>query len=311
MSDAQPNGSHNQEWDMRIFVTGASGYVGSAAVKDMLAAGHQVIGLARSDESEAKVRALGAEPLRGELTDLASLRRGAARADAVAHLAFIHDFSKFAENGRIDAEAIAAIGEALAGTGKPLVTTSGTGLLAQGALATEDMERPDTEGLPRLSEQATKKLLDKGIRAMVVRLPQVNGPQNHGFVPNLIQNAREKGFAAYVGDGGNRWPAAHRDDAARVYRLAIEKGRAGRNYHAVAEEGLRMRDIAGMIADGLGVPLHAITPEEANGYYGWFAMFAQMDNPTSSAITRAELGWEPTGPTTFEDMRNEDYFVKR
>jgi nucleoside-diphosphate-sugar epimerase len=296
---------------MRIFVTGASGYVGSAAVRDMLAAGHEVIGLARSADSEAKVRALGAEPLRGELADHESLRRGAGQADAVAHLAFIHDFSKFAENGQIDAAAIAAIGEALAGTGKPFVTTSGTGLLAQGKLLTEDMERPDDEALPRLSEQATKKLLDKGVKAMVVRLPQVNGPQNHGFVPMLIQNAREKGYAAYVGDGSNRWPAAHRDDAARVYRLAIEKGRAGRNYHAVAEEGLRMRDTAAVIAEGLGVPLRAITPEEAQGYFGWFNMFAQMDNPASSAITRAELGWEPTGPTMFEDMRNEDYFVTK
>ena len=293
---------------MRIFVTGASGYIGSAAVKDMLAAGHEVIGLARSADSEAKVRALGAEPLRGELTDHGSLRRGAERADAVAHLAFIHDFSKFAENGQIDAAAIAAIGEALAGTGKPFVTTSGTGLLAQGKLATEDMERPDDEALPRLSEQATKKLLDKGVKAMVVRLPQVNGPQNHGFVPMLIQNAREKGYAAYVGDGNNVWPAVHRDDAARIYRLAIEKGRAGRNYHAVAEEGVRMRDTAAVIAEGLGMPLRAITPEEAKDYFGWFVMFAQMNNPASSAITRAELGWEPTGPTMIEDMRNEDYF---
>jgi nucleoside-diphosphate-sugar epimerase len=296
---------------MRIFVTGASGYVGSATVKDMLAAGHAVVGLARSDDAEANVRALGAEPLRGELTDHESLRRGVEQADAVAHLAFIHDFSRFAENGQIDAAAISAIGDALAGTGKPFVTTSGTGLVVQGKLLTEDMERADDERLPRLSEQATKKLLHKNVKAMIVRLPQVNGPHNHGFVPILIQNAREKGYAAYVGDGSNRWPAVHRDDAARVYRLAIEKGRAGRNYHAVAEEGLRMRDIAGVIADGLGVPLRAITPAEAENYYGWFAMFAQIDNPTSSAITRAELGWEPTGATTFEDMRNEDYFVKR
>ncbi len=295
---------------MRIFVTGASGYVGSAAVKDMLAAGHEVIGLARSDDSEAKVRALGAEPLRGGLTDHGILRRGAEQADAVAHLAFIHDFSKFAENSQVDAAAIAAIGEALAGTGKAFVATSGTGLLG-GKLATEDTERPADEGLPRLSEQATRKLLGKGVKAMVVRLPQVNGPQNHGFVPILIQNAREKGYAAYVCNGDNRWPAAHRDDVARVYRLAIEKGRAGRNYHAVAEEGLRMRDIQGVIAEGLGVPLRAITPEDAKDYYGWFAMFAQMDNPTSSAITRTELGWEPTGPTTFEDMRHEDYFLKK
>jgi nucleoside-diphosphate-sugar epimerase len=295
---------------MRIFVTGASGYVGSAAVKDMLAAGHQVVGLARSPESEAKLRTLGAEPLRGDLTDLASLRRGAEQADAVAHLAFVHDFSKFAENGRIDAAAIAAMGEALAGTGKPFVSTSGTGLLANGTLATEDMERPDDEGFPRLSEQATRKLLDKGVKAMAIRLPQVNGPQNHGFIPILIQNARDKGYSAYAGEGTNRWPAAHRDDAARVYRLALEKGRAGRNYHAVAEEGVSMRDIAAVIAEGLGIPLRSITPEEAKDYYGWFALFAQMDNPSSSTITRWELGWEPTGPTMFEDMRNEDYFPK-
>lgn len=296
---------------MRIFVTGASGYVGSAAAKDMLAAGHEVIGLARSEDSAGKLRALGVEPLRGELTDLESLRHGTEQADAVVHLAFIHDFTRFAESGRIDAAAITAIGEVLAGAGKPFVTTSATGLMAAGKLLIEDMEQPDDGALPRLSEQATRKLLDKGVKAMVVRLPQVSGPQNRGFVPILIQIAREKGYAAYVGDGGNRWPAVHRDDAARVYRLAIEKGRAGRLYHAVAEEGLPMRDIARVIADGLSVPLRSISRAEARDYYGWFAMFAQMDNPVSSALTRAELGWEPTGPSMFEDMRNEDYFVKR
>ena len=295
---------------MRIFVTGASGYVGSAAAKDMLAAGHEVIGLARSEDSAGKLRALGVEPLRGELIDLESLRHGAEQADAVAHIAFVRDFTS-SESGRIDAAAIAAIGEALAGTGKPFVTTSATGLMAPGKLLTEDMQRPDDEALPRLSEQATRKLLDGGVKAMVVRLPQVHGPQNHGFVPILIQIAREKGYAAHVGDGGNRWPAVHRDDAARLYRLAIEKGRAGRLYHAVAEEGLPMRDIARVIADGLSAPLRSISREEAKDYYGWFAMFAQMDNPVSSALTRAELGWEPTGPGMFEDMRNEDYFVKR
>ena len=281
---------------MRIFVTGASGYVGSAAVKDMLAAGHEVIGLARSDASEAAIRALGAAPLRGDLTDLDSLRRGADRADAVAHLAFNHDFSTFAENGRVDGAAIAAMGEMLAGTGQ---------------IATEDMARADSPDMPRISEQATRRLVDKGIRAMVVRLPQVNGPHNHGFVPILIQTAQAKGYAAYVGDGANRWPACHRDDAARVYRLAIEKGHAGRNYHAVAEEGLAMRDLMSVIAQGLGVPLRSIAPDEAPGYFGWFATFAQMDNPSSSAITRAELGWQPVGPTTFEDMRNEDYFAAK
>lgn len=293
---------------MRIFVTGASGYVGSAVVKDMLAAGHEVIGLARTDDGEAKVRALGATALRGDLIDHDSLRRGAQEADAVAHLAFIHDFSKLAENVEIDAAAIAVMGEALAGSGKAFVATSGTGLIADGQLLTEDMQRPDTDGPPRLSEQATRKLLDRGVKAMVVRLPQVNGPHNHGFVPILIQIAREKGYAAYIGDGANRWPACHRDDAACVYRLAIEKGQAGRNYHAVAEEGFAMRDLMGVIAEGLGVPILSITRDESRDYHGWFAMFAQMDNPTSSLITRRELGWEPAGPTTFNDMHDEDYF---
>jgi nucleoside-diphosphate-sugar epimerase len=200
------------------------------------------------------------------------------------------------------------MGEALEGTSKPIVTTSGTGMIAPGQLATEDMERPDDEDFPRISERATRKLLDKGIKAMVVRLPQVNGPQNHAFVPILIQTARDKGFSAYVGEGSNRWPACHRDDAARVYRLAIEKGRAGRNYHAVAEEGIPMRALAEAIAEGTGLPLRSITPEEAKDYYGWFAMFAMMDNPSSSAITRWELGWEPTGTTTLHDLRHGDYF---
>ncbi len=295
---------------MRIFVTGASGYIGTAAVKDMLAHGHQVIGLARSAESRAKIEAMGAETLEGGLTDLAILRKGAEQADAVAHLAFNHDFSKFSENGQMDAAAITAMGEALEGTGKALVTTSGTGLVAHGVLVTEDMERPaETAGFPRISEQATKKLVDKGVKAMVVRLPQVNGPQNHAFVPILIQTARDKGYAAYIGEGTNRWPACHRDDAARVYRLAIEKGRAGRNYHPVAEEGIPMRAIAEAIAEGTGLPLRSIAPEEAKDYFGWFAMFATMDNPSSSAITRAELGWEPTGTTTLHDLRHGDYFV--
>ena len=293
---------------MRIFVTGASGYVGSAAVKDMLAAGHQVVGLARSDEGEARVRALGAEPLRGDITDLDGLRRAAERADAVAHLAFNHDFSRFAENGREDAAAIAAMGEVLAGTDKPLVTTSGLGLIRDGELLTEDVQRGEEPGMPRLSEAATLKLLDKGVKAMVVRLPQVNGPDNHGFVPMLIANAREKGYAAYVGDGVNRWPAGYRDSVAQVYRLAIEHGRAGRTYHAVGEEAVTLHDLMAAISKGANLPLRSITPEEAGPYYGWFAMFARMDNPSSSAITQAELGWRPNGPTTLESLSNDEYF---
>lgn len=293
---------------MRIFVTGASGYVGSAAVKDMLAAGHEVVGLVRSDEGEAKVRTLGAEPLRGDIADLDGLRQAAKQADAVAHLAFNHDFTRFAENGREDAAAIAAMGEVLAGTEKPLVTTSGLGLILDGELLTEDVQRGDEPGAPRLSEAATLKLLDQGVKAMVVRLPQVNGPHNHGFVPILIQNAREKGYVAYIGDGTNRWPAGYRESVAQVYRLAIEKGRAGRTYHAVGEEGVTMRDLMTAIAEGAGLPLRSIAAEEATAYYGWFAMFARMDNPSSSAITQAELRWQPTGPTMLESLRNNDYF---
>ena len=170
------------------------------------------------------------------------------------------------------------------------------------------MQRGEEPGAPRVSEAATLRLLDQGVNAMVVRLPQVNGPQNHGFVPMLIQNARAKGYAAYVGDGANRWPAGYRDSVAQVYRLAIEKGRAGRTYHAVGEEGVTMRDLMTAIAEGAGLPLRSIAPEEADGYYGWFAMFARMDNPSSSAITQAELGWRPTGPTTLESLRTEGYF---
>lgn len=292
---------------MQIFVTGGSGYIGSAAVKDMIQEGHQVVGLSRSDENDARLRELGATPLRGDLGDLDSLRRGAGAADAVAHLAFSLDLSKMIESGQTEIAAIAAMGDALKGTDKPFVATSACGLIIDGELLTEERERPEDEQLFRRPEQETKKLLDKGVKAMIVRIPQVNGPQNRGFVPALIGIARAKGYAAYIGEGANRWPAAHRDDAGRLYRLAIEKGRAGGIYHAVAEV-IRLRDLTAIIAERLGVPLRSITPEEANDYYGSVAMFAKMDNPTSSDITRRELGWEPTGPTTFEDLANEDYF---
>jgi len=293
---------------VRIFMTGATGYIGSSAVKDMVEAGHEVIGLARSDENEAKLRSLGAKALRGDLADLEVLRRGAAEADAVAHLAFSMDLSRMVENGQMEVAAIEAMGDALAGTGKPFVSTSGTGLIVNGVQLTEDMQRPDDEQLFRRPEQETKKLVAKGVKAMIVRIPQVNGPRNSGFVPALIRIAREKGYVAYVGEGANRWPAAHRDDAARVYRLAMEKGKAGRIYHAVAEEGYRLRDLAQIIAERLNLSLRSIAPEDANAYYGFVTMFATMDNPVSSAATRAELGWRPTGPTTFEDLRNGDYF---
>ncbi|HEX7962288.1 MAG TPA: SDR family oxidoreductase, partial [Terriglobales bacterium] len=291
-----------------IFVTGATGYIGSAAVKDMLAAGHHVLGLARSEQSEASLRALGAEPLRGALSDHASLRRAAEQSDAIAHLAFSQDLTKLVESGREEADAIELMGEVFAGSDRAFVTTSGCGFIADGKLLTEDIERPENEGLFRVSEQVTKGLLTKGVKAMIVRIPQVNGPHNSGFVALLIKIAREKGYAAYVGSGENRWPAAHVDDAGAIYRLAIERGQAGGIYHAVAEEALRMRDLVALIAEKLGVPIRSIKPEEADAYFGPFAMFAQMDCPVSSVRTRAELGWNPTGPTTFTDLREGDYF---
>lgn len=296
---------------MRIFVTGAGGYIGSAVVKDMVAAGHKVIGLVRSDKGEADLRVMGAEPLRGDLADIDSLRRGAEQVDAIAHLAFSQDLTKLVESGRIEAEAIAAMGDVFAGTGKALVTTSGCGMIADGQLLTEDIERRDDEGLFRTSEQATRSLIAKGVKAMIVRIPQVNGPRNRGFVSLLIQIAREKGYAAYVGDGENRWPAAHVDDCGAIYRLTIERGRAGGIYHAVAEEAIPMRDLVKLIAAKLNVPVRSISVEEADAYFGPFAMFARMDCPVSSTRTREELSWQPTGPTTFEDLRNGDYFEAR
>lgn len=294
---------------MRVFVTGASGYVGSAALPKLIAAGHQVVGLARSDASAAAIRALGAEPLAGELTDLDALTRGARESDGVIHLGFNHDFSKFAENGRVDKAAITAMGEVLEGTGKPLVVTSGTGFLTfDGSTATEDVQRAADEPSPRLSEQAVLAFLNRGVKAMAVRLPQVHGRGDHGFTPMLINIAREHGYAAYVGEGASRWSAVARDDAAKAFQLAFDKGQAGRTYHAVAEEGIPQRVIADAIGRGLGVPVRSIAPEEAEGYYGWFARFAMMDSPVSSAITRAELGWEPTGPGLIEDLETQDYF---
>jgi nucleoside-diphosphate-sugar epimerase len=293
---------------MRVFATGATGFVGSAVVQDLIAAGHIVAGLARSDESAATLTAAGVEPVRGDLTDLDIIRKAAGEADGVLHLAFNHDFTKFGDNAAADVSAIRAMGDALAGSGKPLITTSGTGLLAPGGIATEDMERPADPGFPRQSEPATLEQIARGVKAMTVRLPQVHGPHDHGFTVRLIQIAREQGYAAYVGEGTNRWPAVHRLDAAKVYALALEKGMAGRHYHAVGEEGVAMRLIAETIGRGLGIPVKSITPEQAPEYFGWFAMFAGMDNRASSAITRKELGWEPVGPGLIHDMENEDYF---
>lgn len=295
---------------MRVFVTGATGFVGSAVVQELLANGHEVLGLTRSDAGAASLEASGAHVHRGALEDLDSLRRGAAAADGVIHTAFDHDFAHFAQGCEKDRRAIEALGSALEGSTRPLLVTSGLALLAQGRLATED-DAPPAPGaaMPRVSEATAAALAARGIYASTVRLaPSVHGDGDHGFVPMLIGIARDKGRAAFIGEGTNRWSGVHRLDAARLFRLALEHGARGARYHAVADEGIAFRDIAAIIARRLDVPLTQLSPQEAAAHFGWFTHFAGMDLAASSVQTRALLGWEPRERTLPDDLAHGRYF---
>jgi nucleoside-diphosphate-sugar epimerase len=293
---------------MRVFVTGATGFIGSAVVPELIGAGHQVLGLTRSDAGGESLAAAGAEVLHGSLEDLDSLRKGAAVSDAVIHLAFVHDFSKFKENCAIDQRAIEVLGSVLAGANKPLIVTSGVaGIAGPGRLATEDDVIPPNFPFPRVSEQTALALISKGVRASVMRLPQVHDPVKQGLITYTVAVAREKGVSAYVGEGRNRWAAAHVLDVARLYRLTLEKHEAGAIYHAVAEKGVPTRDIAQAIGKGLKIPVKSISTEEAPAHFGWLAMFAGHDLTASSAKTRNKLGWNPTGPGLIEDLNKMDY----
>ncbi len=289
---------------MRVFLTGATGFIGSAVVQELIGAGHTVLGLARSDAGAASLAAAGAQVHRGDIEDFDSLKSGAAASDGVIHTAFNHDFSKFAANCEADKRAIEALGSALAGSDRPLVVTSGTGMgsVVPGQPATEDNFNPN-HPIPRVaSELAAASVAATGVRVLVVRLPQVHDPFKQGLVTPLIAVAREKGVSAYVGDGLNRWPAVHRLDAARLYRLVLEKGVAGARYHAVAEEGVPAREIAEAIGRGLKIPVVSKSPEEAAAHFGWLAMFAGFDLQASSALTRQRLDWHPTGPGLIADL---------
>ena len=288
---------------MRIFVTGATGFIGLSVAKELISAGHEVLGLARSDTGEKALAAIGADIRRGSLEDTAGLQEAAAGSDAVIHLAFIHDWSKMAESCAVDRRAIEALGSSLAGSDKPLIVTAGTaGLAAPGHLATENSDVPRDFPFPRVSEQTALSL--KNVRASVMRLPQVHDTERQGLVSYAVAVAREKGVSAYVGDGGNRWAAAHVSDVARLYRLALEKHEAGARYHAVAEEGVPMRDIAQTIGRSLKVPVKSLSAEQAAAHFGWLAMFIDKDLMASSNETRRKLGWNPTGPGLISDLEH-------
>jgi len=291
---------------MRVFVTGATGFIGSRIVPELISAGHQVIGLARSDAGAQQLTAAGAQVQHGDLEDLESLRSGAAASDAVIHIAFRHEWTRFAESCELDKRAIETIGAVLRGSSRPFIVTSGVGV-AQGRAATEDDPPLSSPSIPRVSEVTAIALIESGVNASVMRLPQVHDTVKQGLVTPTIAIARAKGVSAYVGDGLNRWPAAHVTDVARLYRLALEKVTAGARYHAVAEEGVPLKDIAAVIGRGLNVPVISISPEKAQEHFGFLGFFAGRDALVSSAQTRAKLGWDPTGPDLLTDLGNMRY----
>jgi len=295
---------------MRVFITGATGFIGTALVRELINAGHQVLGMARSDAGAKALIAAGAEVHRGDLEDLEGLRSGAVMSDGVIHTAFNHDFSKFAANCEMDRRAIETLGAALAGSDRPLLVTSGTGIIAPGRVATEDdVPASSPASYPRVSEQTAASWAARGVRASVVRLPQVHDRDKQGLVTYMIAVARQKRVSAFVGDGLNRWPALHLANVASLYRLAFEKGSAGARYHAVDEEGVPLREIAEAIGRGLKVPVVSKSPEEAAEHFGFLGFFVGVDCPASSVQTQQRLGWRPTAqPGLIQDLDHASAF---
>lgn len=294
---------------MRVFVTGATGFIGTAIVQELTRAGHQVLGLARSDVSAQKLIDAGAEVHRGDLEDLESLRSGAAQSDGVIHAGFIHDFSRFREVCEVDKTAIETIGGVLAGSSRPLIVTSGTALVSPGKLATEDIIPPFNPAWPRASEQSADAVAALGVRAAIIRLsPSVHGDDDkHGFIPILVNIAKEKGVSAYTGDGLNRWNAVHRLDAARLYRLALENAEAGARYHASAEDAITAKAIAEAIGKQLHLPIVSLAQEVAAEHFGWLAQMVAVDCPASSTWTQQQLTWRPIHSTLLADIENDIY----
>jgi nucleoside-diphosphate-sugar epimerase len=297
---------------MHVFVTGATGFIGQAVVQELLDAGHSVVGLARSDASAAALKSKGVDVIKGSLEDLEAIKKGASESDGIINLAFNHDFTKFAENAKIEYAAIMAMGDILTGTNRPMVLASGTLMLPKGKLVTEETG-PDLDSPVNVrasTEQSVDTLASRGVRASAVRLsPTVHGDNDHGFIYRITQVARAKGESIYLGEGLNRWPAVHRFDAARLFRFALEKGVAGARYHGVAEEGLRWKDIAEAIGKSAGIPTSSITFEQAAAHFdgGFMGHVIGADNPASSKKTQEELGWTPTGPTLLTDINDGVY----